>query len=77
MPLREGAGQPKDNDELYRFLNECLSNRDADMRRGLRFRRVWTSGQVDKIANFAFAAAIRSEFNAVFAAAHEPTLEIL
>jgi hypothetical protein len=75
---QRGLANDEDNNELHRFLNECLSGRDADMRPGLRFRRVWTSARVDELgSNFAFAAAIRSEFNAVFAAAHEPTLETL
>jgi hypothetical protein len=43
------------------------------MRPGLRFRRVWTSGEASKLGP-ALADTIRSEFNAVFASAHEPAL---
>jgi hypothetical protein len=43
------------------------------MRPGLRFRRVWTFAEAAGLGS-ALARAIRSEFNAVFAVAHEPAL---
>lgn len=46
----------------------------AQMRPGLRFRRVWTDVEVAKLGS-ALAEAIRSDFDAVFAAAAEPALD--
>jgi hypothetical protein len=43
------------------------------MRPGLRFRRVWTFAEAAELGS-ALAEMIRSEFDAVFAIAHEPTL---
>lgn len=63
-----------DDAELRRFLNEFLPcGLPADMRPGLRFRRVWTSAEASKLGS-AVAEKIRSEFNAVFVSAHEPAL---
>jgi hypothetical protein len=73
---RRGLASDDDNAELRRFLDECLSGRDADMRPGLRFRRVWPFAEAEKLGSN-FGATIRSEFNTVFAAAREPTLEAL
>jgi hypothetical protein len=43
------------------------------MRPGLRFRRVWTPAEAAELGS-ALAETIRSQFDAVFAAAHEPAL---
>jgi hypothetical protein len=43
------------------------------MRPGLRFRRVWTFAEAEGLGS-ALAEAVRSEFDAVFAVAHEPAL---
>jgi HNH endonuclease len=43
------------------------------MRPGLRFRRVWTFAEAAGLGS-ALAETIRSEFDAVFAPAHEPML---
>lgn len=58
---------------LLRFLDECLGRRPAHMRPGLRFRRTWTLAEAEGLGS-ALAGTIRSEFNAVFAVAHEPAL---
>jgi hypothetical protein len=56
-----------DDDELQRFLDECLPrNQRVHMRPALRFRRVWPSD--------ALAETIRRDFDAVFAVAGEPAL---
>ena len=44
------------------------------MRPGLRFRRVWTPAEAAELGS-ALAETIRSEFDAVFAVAHEPALQ--
>ena len=62
-----------DDTELRRFLAEFLRRRPAHMRPGLRFRRVWTSAEAAALGS-SLAATIRSEFDAVFAIAHEPSL---
>jgi hypothetical protein len=61
-----------DDPVLLRFLDEYL-HLPAQMRPGLRFRRVWTSAEVDELGS-TLAGAIRSDFAAVFAVADEPTL---
>jgi hypothetical protein len=59
-----------DNDELRRFLDECLPRKQrAHMRPGLRFRRVWNPE-----LGSALAETIRSDFDAVFAIAGELAL---
>lgn len=68
-----GFADDGDDSELQRFLSECLGRRPAHMRPGLRFRRLWTSAEAEGLGA-ALAGTIRSEFNAVFAAAHEPAL---
>ena len=40
---QKGFADDGDDAELQRFLDEFLGNRPAQMRPGLRFRRVWTS----------------------------------
>jgi hypothetical protein len=65
-----------DDPELRRFLGEFLRMPKADMRPGLRFRRVWTAAEAAELGP-GLAETIRSEFNAVFAAAHEPSLKTL
>jgi hypothetical protein len=68
-----GFADDGDDNELRRFTSEFLRRRPAHMRPGLRFRRVWTSAEAAGLDS-ALAEEIRSEFNAVFALAHEPTL---
>jgi hypothetical protein len=62
-----------DDAVLLRFLDESLGRRPAHMRPGLQFRRVWTSTEAGDLGP-ALTAAIRSEFDAVFAIAGEPAL---
>jgi hypothetical protein len=62
-----------DDAVLRRFLDEYLRRRPAHMRPGLRLRRVWTPAEAAELGS-ALAKTIRSEFDAVFASAHEPTL---
>ncbi len=62
-----------DDAVLLRFLDESLGNRPAQMRPGLRFRRVWTPAEAAELGS-ALAETIRSRFDAVFAAAHESAL---
>lgn len=73
---RTGLADDRDDPELGRFLGEFLRMPKADMRPGLRFRRVWTSAEAAELAP-GLAETIRSEFDAVFAAAHEPPLRTL
>lgn len=70
---QRGLADDSEDAELRRFLNEFLRMPQADMRPGLRFRRVWTFDEAARLGP-SLAGAIRSEFNAVFAAAHEPPL---
>jgi hypothetical protein len=70
---QRGFADDGDDTELLRFLDEFLRRRPAHMRPGLRFRRVWTFAEAAELGS-ALAATIRSEFDAVFAIAHEPTL---
>jgi len=74
-PWLKQAGLADDGDDsvLLRFLDECLGRRPAHMRPGLRFRRVWAFAEAAALGS-ALARAIRSEFDAVFAVAHEPAL---
>jgi hypothetical protein len=68
-----GFADDGDDSVLLRFLGEFLGRRPAHMRPGLRFRRVWTFAEAEGLGS-ALAEAIRSEFDAVFAVAHEPAL---
>ena len=70
---QKGFADDGDDIELRRFLDESLRRRPAHMRPGLRLRRVWTSAEGTELGS-ALAQTIRSEFDAVFATAHEPTL---
>jgi hypothetical protein len=70
---QQGFADDGDDAVLLRFLDESLGRRPAHMRPGLQLRRVWTSAEVSDLGP-ALAAAIRSEFNAVFAIAGEPPL---
>ena len=74
-PWLKQMGFADDGDDavLLRFLDESLGNRPAQMRPGLRFRRVWTPAEAAELGS-ALAETIRSQFDAVFAAAHEPAL---
>ena len=73
---QRGLVDDSDDAELHRFLDEVLRMPKADMRPGLRFRRVWTSAEAARLGP-ALAEAVRSEFDALFAAAHEPALTSL
>jgi hypothetical protein len=68
-----GLADDGDDSVLLCFLGEFLGRRPVHMRPGLRFRRVWTFAEAEGLGS-ALAGAIRSEFNALFAAAHEPAL---
>ena len=57
---------------LARYLDEYL-RLPAQMRPGLRFRRVWSPAEVAELGS-AFAETIRTDFDAVFAVADEPAL---
>jgi hypothetical protein len=62
-----------DDAVLLCFLDEFLDGWPAQMRPGLRFRRVWTAAEAAELGS-ALAETIRSDFDAVFAAADEPAL---
>jgi hypothetical protein len=70
---QRGFADDGDDTVLLRFLNEFLGNRPAQMRPGLRFRRIWTPIEAAELGS-ALAETIRSQFDAIFAAAHEPAL---
>ena len=67
-----GFADDGDDSVLRRFLDEYL-RLPAQMRPGLRLRRVWTPAEVVQLGS-ALAETIRGEFDAVFAVADEPTL---
>jgi hypothetical protein len=67
-----GFADDGDDTVLTRYLDEYLYL-PAQMRPGLRFRRVWTPAETAELGS-ALAGAIRSDFDAVFAVADEPTL---
>jgi hypothetical protein len=69
---QQGFADDDDDAELLRFL-DLLGGWPANMRPGLRFRRVWTYSQAAELGS-ALAETIRSEVDAVFAVAHEPAL---
>lgn len=73
---QQGLADESDDPELRRFLNKFLRMPHADLRPGLRFRRVWTSADAAALGP-ALAETIRSEFDMVFAAAGEPGLTTL
>ena len=63
-----------DNAELKRFVEEFLPDGwPAKMRPALRLHRVWTPAEAADLGP-ALAETIRSDFDAVFAAAGEPAL---
>ncbi|MGH3301966.1 MAG: HNH endonuclease [Streptosporangiaceae bacterium] len=70
---QRGFADDGDDAVLLRFLDEFLGNWPALMRPGLRFRRVWTFAEAAELGS-ALAETIRSEFDTVFAIAHEPRL---
>ncbi|HEX3963988.1 MAG TPA: hypothetical protein VHZ03_46315 [Trebonia sp.] len=70
---QQGFADDGDDALLERFLGEFLGNRSAQLRPGLRFTRVWTSAEVAGLDS-ALADTIRSQFDVIFAAAHEPPL---
>ena len=69
---QRGFADDGDDAVLYVF-STSISVLPAQMRPGLRFRRVWTPAEVAELGS-ALAEAIRSEFDAVFAVADEPAL---
>jgi hypothetical protein len=69
---QRGFADDGDDTVLARFLDEYL-RLPAQMRPGLRFRRVWTPAEPAELGS-ALAEAIRSDFDAVFAVADEPAL---
>ena len=73
-PWLKQSGFADDGDDtvLRRFLDEYL-RMPAQMRPGIRLRRVRTPAEAAQLG-FALAETIRSEFDAVFAVAHEPAL---
>ena len=72
---QRGFAHDGDDAVLLRFLDDFLGKRPAQMRPGLRFRRVWTPAEVAEFGS-GLAETIRSQFDAVFAAAHEPALRV-
>jgi hypothetical protein len=75
-PWLKQMGFADDGDDavLLRFLDEFLGKWPANMRPGLRFRRDWKLSQTAELGS-ALAETIRSQFDAVFAVAHEPALQ--
>jgi len=71
-----GFADDGDDAELQRFLGEFLRGWPANMRPGLRFRRVWTSAEAAGLGS-ALAETIRGEFDAVFRVANERALSSL
>lgn len=69
---QRGFADDGDDDVLARYLDEYL-RMPAQMRPGLRFRRVWSPAEVAEMGS-ALAETIRSDFDAVFAVANEPAL---
>ena len=69
----QGFADDGDNEELLRFLDLFPGDWRANMRPGLRFRRAWTLDEQAELGS-TLAEAIRSDFDAVFAVAHEPGL---
>ena len=69
---QRGFADDSDDTVLRRFLDEYL-RLPAQMRPGLRFRRVWAPAEAAQLGS-ALAETIRSEFDAVFAVADEPAL---
>ncbi len=67
-----GFADDGDDTVLARFLDEYL-RLPAQLRPGLRFRRVWTAAEAAELGS-GLGEAIRSDFDAVFAVAGEPTL---
>jgi hypothetical protein len=70
---RSGLANDGDDTELLRFLDQSLRSWPANMRPGLRFRRIWTTAEVAELGS-ALAETIRHEFDTVFASAHERSL---
>jgi hypothetical protein len=69
---QRGFADDSDDTVLRRFLDEYL-RLPAQMRPGLRLRRVWAPAEAARLGP-ALAETIRSEFDAVFAVADEPSL---
>jgi hypothetical protein len=75
-PWLKQRGFANDGDDavLLRFLDEFLGKWPANMRPGLRFRRIWKFGETAELGS-ALAETIRTQFDSVFAFAHEPALQ--
>ena len=71
---QRGFADDGDDAVLLRFLDEFLGNWPANMRPGLRFRRIWKFAEEVELGS-ALADTIRSQFDTVFAFAHEPALQ--
>jgi hypothetical protein len=69
---QRGFADDGDDSVLARFLDEYL-RMPAQLRPGLRFRRVWSPAEAAELGS-ALAEAIRSDVDAVFAVAGEPPL---
>ena len=69
---QRGFADDGDDTVLENYLDEYL-RMPAQMRPGLRFRRVWNPAEVAQLGS-ALAEMIRSDFDAVFAVADEPAL---
>jgi hypothetical protein len=69
---QRGFADDGDDTVLARYLDEYL-RMPAQMRPGLRLRRVWTPAEAAQLGP-ALAETIRSEFDAVFVVADEPAL---
>ena len=70
---QRGFADDGDDTVLLHFLDEFLDGWPAQMRPGLRFRRAWTPAEAAELGS-ALAETIRSDFDAVFVVADEPTL---
>jgi hypothetical protein len=68
---QRGFADDSDDPVLTRFLDNLPL--PAQMRPGLRFRRIWTPAETPALGS-ALAEAIRLDFDAVFAVADEPPL---
>ncbi len=69
---QRGFADEGDDTVLGRFLDDYI-RLPAQMRPGLRFRRVWTAAEAPVLGS-TLADAIRSDFDAVFTVAYEPAL---
>ena len=73
---QRGFADDGDDAVLATFSRRVSGRMPAQMRPGLRFRRVWSPAEVAELGS-ALAETIRSDFDAVFAVADEPALSEL